>query len=90
MTGRANDGATPTGVILLLEEPLTSILTSRFLIDLQNAQRKLAGSSRSVSLGEVAFQPQISGNTSHFIGSLGAQLSFHQVDEGYNEAEDAS
>ncbi|TBU46735.1 hypothetical protein BD309DRAFT_988633 [Dichomitus squalens] len=76
-----------TGTIYFL---LTSILTSRFLIDLQNAQRKLAGSSRSVSLGEVAFQPQISGNTSHFIGSLGAQLSFHQVDEGYNEAEDAS
>ncbi|TBU54395.1 hypothetical protein BD310DRAFT_828110, partial [Dichomitus squalens] len=75
-----------TSIIALLEEPLTSILTSRFLIDLQKAQRKLAGSSRSVSLGEIAFQPQTSGNTSHFIGSLGAQLSFHGIDEE-NEVE---
>ncbi|TBU29444.1 hypothetical protein BD311DRAFT_720632 [Dichomitus squalens] len=80
----------PTSVIVYLEEPLTSILTSRFLIDLQKAQRKLAGSSRSVSLGEIAFQPQSSGNTSRFIGSLGAQISFHEVDEGENEAEVAS
>ncbi|TBU54375.1 hypothetical protein BD310DRAFT_828132, partial [Dichomitus squalens] len=71
---------------------LTSILTSRFLIDLQKAQRKLAGSSQSVSLGEVALQPQTSGNTSRLIGSLGAQLSFHEVDEEEeeNEGEQAS
>lgn len=69
---------------------LTSILTSRFLIDLQKAQRKLAASSRSVSLGEIEFQPQTSRNTSRFIGSLGAQLSFHEDDDVENEVEDAS
>ncbi|TBU29421.1 hypothetical protein BD311DRAFT_661177, partial [Dichomitus squalens] len=76
----------PTSVIAYLEEPLTSILTSRFLIDLQKAQRNLAGSSQSVSLGEVGFQPETSGNISRFIGSLGAQLSFHEIDEE-NEVE---
>ncbi|TBU42226.1 hypothetical protein BD309DRAFT_1037443 [Dichomitus squalens] len=70
---------------------LTSILTSRFLINLQKAQRKMAGSSQSVSLGELAFQAQTSGNTSRFIGSLGVQLSFYEdVGEGENEVEVAS
>ncbi|TBU54371.1 hypothetical protein BD310DRAFT_828167, partial [Dichomitus squalens] len=78
-----------TSVVIVLEEPLTSILTSRFLIDLQRAQRNLVDSSRSVSLREVALQPQISENTDrrYFIGSLGAQLSFHEIGERENEAE---
>ncbi|EJF56580.1 hypothetical protein DICSQDRAFT_174805 [Dichomitus squalens LYAD-421 SS1] len=91
VASNVNPGAAVTSVIALLEEPLTSILTSRFLINLQKAQRKLAGSSQSVSLGEVAFQPQTSRNTSRFIGSLGAQLSHHEhVDEEENEIEVAS
>ncbi|TBU28239.1 hypothetical protein BD311DRAFT_839535 [Dichomitus squalens] len=69
---------------------LTAILTSRFLIDLQRTQRKLAGSSRSVSLGELVFQPQTSRNTNRFIGSLGAQLSFHEDSGEENEVEDMS
>ncbi|TBU42231.1 hypothetical protein BD309DRAFT_866752, partial [Dichomitus squalens] len=68
---------------------LTSMLTSRFLIDLQKVQRKLADSSRSVSLGELALQPQPSRKTGRLIESLGAQLSFHEYGEE-NEDEDAS
>ncbi|TBU28248.1 hypothetical protein BD311DRAFT_663677 [Dichomitus squalens] len=69
---------------------LTAILTSRFLIDLQNAQCKLAGSSRSVSFGELAFEPQTSRNTSRIIGSLGVQLSFRDgFQDGEDEVEDA-
>ncbi|TBU52766.1 hypothetical protein BD310DRAFT_939400 [Dichomitus squalens] len=82
-------GMALTSVIAILEEPITAILTSRFLIDLQNAQRKLAGSSRSVSLGELAFEPQSSRNTSRFIGSLGGQLSFHEGVDREDEVEDA-
>ncbi|TBU62399.1 hypothetical protein BD310DRAFT_48516 [Dichomitus squalens] len=88
VTGVAEDYL--TSVIALLEEPLTAILTSRFFIDLQRAQRRLAGSSRSISLGEVVFQPQTSRNMSRFIGSLGAQLSFHEDGGEKNEVEDAS
>ncbi|EJF58374.1 hypothetical protein BD309DRAFT_1016616 [Dichomitus squalens] len=87
LTGIGNKVDSPTSVIALLEEPLTSILISRFLIDLQKAQCKLAGSSRSVSLGEVAFQSQTSGSTGCFVGSLGAQLSCHEVDEEEDEME---
>ncbi|TBU39383.1 hypothetical protein BD309DRAFT_872407 [Dichomitus squalens] len=82
LTGVAENGTNSiTSAIVFFEEPLTAILTSRFLIDLQKAQRKLAGSSQSISLGEVAFQPQTLSNTGRFIGSLGAQLSFHEDDE---------
>ncbi|EJF58117.1 hypothetical protein DICSQDRAFT_173213 [Dichomitus squalens LYAD-421 SS1] len=82
------DTSGPTSVIALLEEPLTSILTSRFLINLQKAQRRLEDSSSgSVSLGEVAFQQQMSRNTSRFIGSLGGQLSFHEDDREENDVE---
>ncbi|EJF56545.1 hypothetical protein DICSQDRAFT_174774 [Dichomitus squalens LYAD-421 SS1] len=82
LTGVAENGTNSiTSAIVLFEEPLTAILTSRFLIDLQKAQRKLAGSSQSISLGEVAFRPQTSTNMSRFVGSLGAQLSFHEDDE---------
>ncbi|TBU28237.1 hypothetical protein BD311DRAFT_865542 [Dichomitus squalens] len=90
LAGVAGNGALEisTSIIALLEEPLTSILTSRFLIDLQKTQRGLVGSSRSISLGEVVFQPQTSRNTSRFIGSLGAQLSFHEDGGEEDEVED--
>ncbi|TBU62405.1 hypothetical protein BD310DRAFT_918343 [Dichomitus squalens] len=74
-----------TSIISFIEEPLTAILTSRSLIDLHNVQRKLAGSSRSVSFGELAFEPQTSKNTSRVIGSLGVQLSFR---DGFQDGED--
>ncbi|TBU52770.1 hypothetical protein BD310DRAFT_831499 [Dichomitus squalens] len=79
----SNLSSKPDALLILsvLQMTLTAILTSRFLIDLQKAQRKLAGSSQSISLGEVAFRPQTSTNMSRFVGSLGAQLSFHEDDE---------
>ncbi|EJF58120.1 hypothetical protein DICSQDRAFT_173214 [Dichomitus squalens LYAD-421 SS1] len=85
-----SDEAGIISVIAFLAEPLTAILTSRFLIDLQRTQRKLAGSSRSISLGEVVSQPQTSRNMNRFIGPLGAQLSFHEDDGEENEVEDTS
>ncbi|TBU28234.1 hypothetical protein BD311DRAFT_758659 [Dichomitus squalens] len=45
----------PLTAAAVLERSLSPIFTSRFLIDLQKAQRKLEASSRSVSLGELAF-----------------------------------
>ncbi|TBU46491.1 hypothetical protein BD309DRAFT_857956, partial [Dichomitus squalens] len=91
LTGVATSDATGlTTLTAVFGERLTAILTSRFLIDLKNAQRKLAGSSRSVSLGEIAFKPQTSRNTSRFIGSLGAQLSLHEGDDREDEVEDAT
>ncbi|TBU28241.1 hypothetical protein BD311DRAFT_663740, partial [Dichomitus squalens] len=75
-------------ILSVLQMTLTSILTSRFLINLQKAQRRLEDSSSgSVSLGEVAFQQQMSRNTSRFIGSLGGQLSFHGDDREENDVE---
>ncbi|TBU39382.1 hypothetical protein BD309DRAFT_969815 [Dichomitus squalens] len=82
-----NDALTAAAV---LEWSLSPILTSRFLIDLQKAQRKLEASSRSFSLGELEFEPQASRNTSRLIGSLGAQLAFHGDEDEANEMEDAS
>ncbi|EJF56544.1 hypothetical protein DICSQDRAFT_141170 [Dichomitus squalens LYAD-421 SS1] len=82
-----NDALTAAAV---LEWSLSPILTSRFLIDLQKAQRKLEASSRSFSLGELEFEPQTSRNTSRLIGSLGAQLAFHEDEDEANEMEDAS
>ena len=72
---------------MIISSRITSILTSRFLINLQETQRKLAGSSTQLSLREVTFQPQTSRNAGHFIGSLGAQLSFHQSDDDGNQEE---
>ncbi|TBU52769.1 hypothetical protein BD310DRAFT_831509 [Dichomitus squalens] len=80
----------PLTAVVMLEWSLVSILTSRFLIDLQKVQRKLEASSRSISLGEVVFQPQTLKNGSRFIGSLGAQLSFHEDGDEENEVEDIS
>ncbi|TBU44167.1 hypothetical protein BD309DRAFT_862854 [Dichomitus squalens] len=83
----ASDEFATTSVIIWFEEPFTSILTSRFLINLQKVNRKLAGSVQSMSqLPELAFQPYASGNVDGFIGSLGTQLSFHKEDvEGSGE-----
>ncbi|TBU40811.1 hypothetical protein BD309DRAFT_992824 [Dichomitus squalens] len=63
---------------------LTSIVISRFLINLQKVKRRLHGSSRSMS--ELAFQSHASRDMDGFIGSLGAQLPF--LDEHLGEGED--
>lgn len=60
---------------------LTSILTSRFLISLQEIQRNEGVLSQSFSLDEVAFRPHTSRSTNYFIGSLGAQPSFRADSE---------
>ena len=60
------------------------MLTSRFLFDLQQVDRKLASSSQITSeLSEVEFCSHKSypGNVNVFIGSLGGQLSFDQDDD---------
>ena len=68
---------------------LTSVLTSRFLIHLQNVKRRLAGSSRSISqMSDLAFRPHTARNMDGFIGSLGAQLSFYGDDTGEDEEEE--
>ncbi|TBU29357.1 hypothetical protein BD311DRAFT_661383, partial [Dichomitus squalens] len=63
---------------------LTSILISRFLINLQKVKHTLEGSSRSMS--ELAFQSRASLDVDGFIGSLGAQLPF--LDDHVNEGDD--
>ena len=71
----------------------TSVLVSRFLISLQETERKLATSSRAVSFGEISFSPQTSRGTSGFIGSLGSPLSFVDddgSDDGGHDGEDVS
>ena len=56
---------------------MTSILTSRFLINLQQVKNRLAGSTQSVSqISELHFEPGASRNDPSFVGSIGAQLSF--------------
>ena len=54
---------------------ITSILTSRFLINLQEVKQKLAGSSRSLS-GELEFQHGTSRNSGGFLESFGGEISF--------------
>ncbi|TBU43111.1 hypothetical protein BD309DRAFT_961413 [Dichomitus squalens] len=75
--GGGSSISTPVGT-------LTSILISRFLIDLQKVKRRLEGSSRSLS--ELAFRSHASQDMDGFIGSFGAQLPF--FDDQFNEDED--
>ena len=53
---------------------ITSILTSRFLINLQEVKQKLADSSPSLS-GELEFQHR-SRSSGGFLGSFGGEISF--------------
>ena len=60
------------------------MLTSRFLFDLQQVDRKLASSSEITSeLSEVEFcsHKYHPGNVNVFIRSLGSQLSFDEDDD---------
>ncbi|TBU42117.1 hypothetical protein BD309DRAFT_866959 [Dichomitus squalens] len=68
-------------VLPLFEEPLTSILTWRFLINLQKAKNRLASSSCSMAqMSDPCFvlQPPVADNFDGFIGSLGARLIIHE------------
>ena len=74
----------------ILSLRLTSVLTSRFLINLQQVKHQIAGSSRSLSqISDLAFQEDATGtaNVDGFVGFLGAQLSF-EGDDSEGEAED--
>ena len=59
-------------------------MTSRFLINLQQAKRKFDGTSESISqLSDLVFQSRTAGKMDRFVGSLGAPLSFNEdEDEG--------
>ena len=62
---------------------LTSVLTSRFLINLQLAKRRQEGSFQSVAEGtELVFEPQTSGGVGKFVESMGAPLYFDDDDSG--------
>ncbi|TBU22117.1 hypothetical protein BD311DRAFT_676805, partial [Dichomitus squalens] len=77
LTSLTTDAINITSVIPLFEEPLTSILTSRFLINLQRVKNTNQPSSHMVSVGELEFQPRsTSADINGFIDSLGAQISF--------------
>ena len=54
---------------------MTAILTSRFLINLQEVKQRLAGSSRSLS-GELEFRHGTSRNSVGFIDSFGGEILF--------------
>ncbi|TBU22817.1 hypothetical protein BD311DRAFT_675200, partial [Dichomitus squalens] len=81
----ASAAFTATSVIPDFEEPLTAILTSRFLINLQEVKQKLSGSSRSMSTSDLAFgsdaPASVPGST------FGAQLVFPGDDAEESEHE---
>ena len=60
---------------------MTSILTARFLINLQEVKQKLAGSTRSIS-GELEFQHGTFRNPGGLIDSFGGEISFDVDDVG--------
>ena len=64
---------------------MTSILTARFLINLQEVKQKLAGSTRSLS-GDLEFRHSTSTDTGGFFDSFGGQISF-DGDYGDNDEE---
>ncbi|EJF59670.1 hypothetical protein DICSQDRAFT_171847 [Dichomitus squalens LYAD-421 SS1] len=76
---------TATSVIPDFEEPLTAILTSRFLINLQEVKQKLSGSSRSMSTSDLAFRSDAPGGVPG--STFGAQLVFPGDDAEESEHE---
>ncbi|EJF63600.1 hypothetical protein BD309DRAFT_1020105 [Dichomitus squalens] len=76
-----NDALEPSNLISVFEEPLTAILTSRFLINLQKVKRRVEDSSRSLSkVSEIAFQPYHSGTADGPIESSRIQQLSHEDD----------
>ena len=67
---------------------ITSILTSRFLINLQEVKHKLAGSSRSLS-GELEFRHTTSRGSRGFLESFGGEISFNGDNVGDDDEEAA-
>ncbi|TBU57452.1 hypothetical protein BD310DRAFT_821614, partial [Dichomitus squalens] len=84
-----NDALEPSNLISVFEEPLTAILTSRFLINLQKVKRRLEDSSRSLSkVSEIAFQPYHSGSADGPIESSRIQQLSHEDDTEYGTGDD--
>ena len=48
----------------------------------------IPGQSIPFEISDVLFRPQTSGNTSRFIGSLGAQLTLDAIEEEERESGD--
>ena len=67
---------------------MTSILTARFLINLQEVKQRLADSSRSLS-GELEFQHGTPRNSGGFLDSFGGEISFDGDYVGDNDEEGA-
>ena len=65
---------------------ITSILTSRFLINLQEVKQKLAGASQSFS-EELEFQQSTSRNPGGFLESFEGHISFDGGNFGDDEEE---
>ena len=65
---------------------MTAILTSRFLINLQEVKQRLAGSARSLS-GELEFRRSTSGTPGGFLDSFGGEISFDGDYVGENDEE---
>ena len=57
---------------------LTSMLTARFLLNLQESRRRLETDSRSLEeVSDISFGPRVVGDTNWLTGSMGGQLSFN-------------
>ena len=70
-----------TDVIAQFIHRLTSILTARFLLNLQETKRRLECGSQSLGeMSSLAFAPPVEERTDGFMGDLGGQLSFHHED----------
>ncbi|TBU54391.1 hypothetical protein BD310DRAFT_78729 [Dichomitus squalens] len=70
-----------TSIIVQLEEPLTSVLTARFLIDLQKVKKRLGDPSLSMSsISDLAAQPSLSRDINDFVTAFGGQIAFYEED----------
>ncbi|TBU29425.1 hypothetical protein BD311DRAFT_626828, partial [Dichomitus squalens] len=72
-----------TSIIVQLEEPydLTSVLTARFLIDLQKVKKRLGDPSLSMSsISDLAVQPSLSRDINDFVTAFGGQIAFYEED----------
>ena len=57
---------------------LTSMLTARFLLNLQETKHRLENGSQSQEeVSDVVFQHRVVGDSDGFMKSLGGQISFH-------------
>ncbi|TBU41745.1 hypothetical protein BD309DRAFT_964588 [Dichomitus squalens] len=89
LTSVANGPWGGVSLVLAFGEQLTSVLTSRFLINLQKVKRRLANSPRSMSRASDSLTQSGGGvgSIGGFIGPWGASISFHDDDVEENGIE---